>query len=150
MLLLFCTPKMFIVHCNHVGRKNSLGNSPTISKKGSLSFHLRFLYFSPSPWISRLHITTTYVHTYVVIVAVILLAVICFVEARRRVDCLISKLSSKTEELPLRTQQPSCCQRLSTRGLLEHHSVKSHCQGISCFGLPELEFPVAKLCSLFC
>lgn len=78
------------------------------------------------------------------------MAAICFVEARRKVDCLIAKLSSKTEELPMCTQQPSCCERLNARGLLEHHTVKSHCQGISCFRLPELEFPVAKLCSLFC
>lgn len=79
-----------------------------------------------------------------------LMAVIYSVEARRKVDRLIAKLSSKTEELPMCTQQPSCCERLNARGLLEHHTVKSHCQGISYFRLPELEFPVAKLCSLLC
>lgn len=33
MSLLFCTPKMFIVQCDHMVRKGSLGNSPTISRE---------------------------------------------------------------------------------------------------------------------
>lgn len=59
MSLLFCTPKMFVVQCDHMVRKGSLGNSPTISKERFLSFHLQFLDFSPNLWIIGLQNKTS-------------------------------------------------------------------------------------------
>lgn len=64
MSLLFCSPKMFIVHCDHMARKKrALEIAPQLPKSVLLVFTYSF-YISPNPWKSRLWNKTAPPHTH--------------------------------------------------------------------------------------